>query len=376
MVLGFDAKRLFNNLAGLGNYSRSLVRNFALYHPNLALHLYSPKVKTHPITDPFLRAEAFHNHVYQGKARAYWRTKGILKDLEADGIDIYHGLSHELPLGIRKSKVRSVVTIHDMIYQVYPHLFPWIDRKIYHAKFKHACERADHVVAISESTKRDIMTYFGTPESKISVVYQSCDPIFYQPPLHDDLTTLSRRYQLPSEYFLAVGSLYPRKNLSLILEAYAMMPSADRIPLVLVGRGEKHKQELIGLAQEQGVSALLYWIHDMDDNRDLQCLYQNAQALIYPSIYEGFGLPIVEALLSHTPVITSNTSSLPEAGGPDSLYIDPNRPEDLVLAMKKVLGGDKMRRQMKVNGFDYATRHFSPKTVTHGMMGVYGQLMH
>ena len=370
MRIGFDAKRLYGNFTGLGNYSRSLLKNIRTQYPEHDYHLYTPRVKQSPETDCFFHSADYHT--YQSKAwlKSWWRSFAITQQLQQDHIQLYHGLSHELPFRLRQAGIRSVVTIHDLIFKVYPRTYAAIDRKIYDFKFKDSCLRADRIVAISHSTKRDIIRFYGIESGKIEVVYQSCDPLYYQ---SDDVQaeTIPLIDAIPKEYLLFVGSIQERKNLPLLIDAYRYLPSDTQIPLVVVGKGSKYQPEMKKRIQASGIEHLVFWMDTVTDNHHLRRLYQNAMALVYPSLYEGFGLPVVEALLSKTPVITSNVSSLLEAGGPHAVYVDPHQPEELAQAIQTVLGDTALRKEMKAQGYTYAVANFSPAVVTEQMMHLY-----
>ena len=172
--IGYDAKRLFNNFTGLGNYSRTLLANLAEYYPDNAYFLYSPKIAKNDETHFFLNSALFNVQLPKRGPGAYWRSVGIKRDLLKHKIQLFHGLSHEIPLGLEKANIRSIVTIHDLIFERFPEHYPFIDRKIYSLKFRYACRHADHIVAISENTKQDIIEFYDIPPEKISVIYQSC----------------------------------------------------------------------------------------------------------------------------------------------------------------------------------------------------------
>ena len=168
MRIGFDAKRAFYNQTGLGNYSRDAIRILSQYHPDNDYFLYTPKLLQNNRLSFIQDRDNCHTRIpfsFIGNLfKKYWRSKNIVKDLIQDEIDIYHGLSHELPLGIEKTKIKSVVSIHDLIFIRYPHLFSTIDCKIYHKKFLSACKRADKIIAISKQTKIDIIEFFNISE--------------------------------------------------------------------------------------------------------------------------------------------------------------------------------------------------------------------
>ena len=368
MKIGFDAKRVFNNFTGLGNYGRAVVANLAQHHPENEYHLFTPKVKETPETIPFLKPP-FHLHKGSG---ALWRTSGIKKDLQKTGIDIYHGLSHEIPIGIKKTNIKSVVTIHDLIIKVYPKQFPFFDRQIYDFKFKYACEHADVIIAISESTKQDILKYYGVSESKIKVNYLSADPIFEKELSPDQQQFVLKKYDLPSEYLLYVGSVIERKNLLSIIKAMEQLPTDLDLPLVVVGKGKDYFQKIKNYLQTNPIRNKIIFTKYIE-TADLPAIYQAAQVFLFPSIYEGFGIPVIEALHSSTPVITSNISSLPEAGGPNSLLINPTSVEEISNGISTILKDNQLRQKMISEGKEYVKR-FSGRALAKETIEVYRSL--
>ncbi len=375
MVIAFDAKRIFNNFTGLGNYSRTLVKNLSELYPDNQYHLYTPKINNKEEPAWFLNNRQFTIHTPKQRLKGLWRTFFISGELKNDKPDIYHGLSHELPVGIKTAGVKSVVTIHDLIFRQYPETYPFFDRMVYNAKFRYACQQADKVVAISKSTKTDIVHFYNIDPSRIEVIYQSCNPIYFSLQTEDNLAIVKRKYALPDDYILYVGSIEERKNLKSVLHGLAGLPVDLKLPLVVVGKGKSYKQECLQLAEKLGISGQIYWFTNLQSNSDLQAFYQAARVMVYPSLFEGFGLPVAEALLSNTPVITSGISSLPEAGGPATLYVDPKNVEEIKNSIIKVLTDSEMVRKMKAEGRRYAINNFSPEVVTRQMMDVYSNLV-
>ncbi|MEZ4987094.1 MAG: glycosyltransferase family 1 protein [Saprospiraceae bacterium] len=210
--IGYDAKRLFNNFTGLGNYSRTLLRNLAAYYPDEEYFLYTPTIKRHDQTRYFLDSPMFNVHTPSGMQRLLWRSRGVVNDMARHEVELYHGLSHEIPQGLGKKGIPAVVTIHDLIFKHYPEQYRWWDRQVYDYKFRYACEQSQYVIAISESTKQDVMAFYGIPEEKIRVVYQSCHEGFMvKKPLKTQEAVITK-YGLPPDFFLYVGSLIPRKT--------------------------------------------------------------------------------------------------------------------------------------------------------------------
>ena len=374
MKLAFDAKRLFNNHTGLGNYSRSLVRNLQDLFPTIDYHLFTPEKKQSSSTAYFFEAQKFHVQESKARIKDYWRSFSIVKDLQKAGINIYHGLSNELPHNINNSGIKSVVTIHDLIFKIYPETYSIGERLIYDRKFRYACQQADKIVAISENTKQDSIKLYEIAAEKIEVIYQSCNPIFYTLRSKEDNAQVQQKYNLPKQYFLYVGSVEARKNLKLIIEAYKIKGAEISIPVVIIGNGGNYKTECKKLIALYGLESSFVWLENLGDNLHLQSIYQLATALIYPSFYEGFGLPIAEALLSKTPVIAANTSSLREAGGENSLYINPENATELAEAMLQILKNKDQAETIREEGYAYAIKNFSPEKLTAQMMALYQSL--
>jgi glycosyltransferase involved in cell wall biosynthesis len=371
MRIGFDAKRLYCNFTGLGNYSRTLLKNLSEYFPEQSYHLYTPKVNENSETKAFTENSKYTTFVSKAWLKSYWRSYSILKQLHKDKIELYHGLSHELPMNIHKSELKSVVTIHDLIFKIYPQTYKRFDRNMYEKKFRYACEHANRIVAISESTKKDIVEFYGIDEQKIDVVYQSINPLYFQESNPNEKQEWLNAQMLPKDFMLYVGSVEARKNLKIVIEAMHGMIKSERIPLVIVGKGTQYKEEVLTLVNDYNLSMDIVWLERLEDNRALKYLYETAKIFIYPSLYEGFGLPVAEALLSKTPVITSNVSSLPEAAGPDSMCVDPMDAEAVKKAIIKLNTDNELRETMIEKGYAYAQSNFSAESAAKSMMQTY-----
>lgn len=381
MNIGYDAKRAFHNGTGLGHYSRTLLHSLAEYYPGHHYYLFNPKAGSFKVEGKGLeeiRPEQWIDRLFPSA----WRSSRVKKSFGKLGLDLYHGLSHEIPLGIRKTGVPSVVTIHDLIHERYPSQYKAIDVQIYRRKFKYACAEANRVIAISEQTKQDVISFYGTDPGKIRVCYQSCNPAFGITVSATEKGRVRKRYDLPPQYFLSVGSIIERKNLLAICEAMVLLGNEWSIPLVVIGDGGDYFKKVRDyVAQHQLEKKLLFLSLQptvrMDPRfrnaEDFPAIYQQATALIYPSVFEGFGIPVLEALWSRIPVITSNQSCLPEAGGPGALYIDPAQPATIATAMKKVIT-DTSEMTMRVEqGWSHAQRFTAEKTAA-SVMKVYEEL--
>ncbi|MBK9490878.1 MAG: glycosyltransferase family 4 protein [Haliscomenobacter sp.] len=369
---GYDAKRLFNNFTGLGNYSRTLLKNLAYYYPDHAYFLFSPKVERKPETKLFTSSASFSLYSPSRYQRPVWRSYGIRYALKRQKIQLFHGLSNELPIGIRSMGIKSIVTIHDLVFKHRPDYYPLIDRAVYDIKFKYACRQADAVVAISESTKNDIVNFYGIRPEKIKVIYQSCDERFMQEKSPKLIDQILAKYQLPAEFMLYVGTISERKNLLGVVQAMSQLPASLNIPLVVIGQGKEYKAQVQHFLQKEGLSQLV--IFTQVDNDDLPAIFQKARIFLYPSRLEGFGIPVIEALFSRTPVISSKVSSLPEAAGPASWLVDPEEPLQITAGIERILSDDAYRKNMIDAGFQYA-QSFRGEVVTEEMMDLYEQVL-
>lgn len=371
--IGFDAKRLFNNFTGLGNYSRTLVANLATYYPEHAYFLFTPKVKPLEETHFFQNDPLFSVHTARGKFAPLWRMRGIVRDLEKLDIELYHGLSHEIPLKIQHTNIKTVVTIHDLLFKTFPDQYAAIDRSIYNGKFRYACEYSDRIVAISEATKRDIIQYYSIAPEKIQVIYQSCHERFMQTKSQSTIQEVLERYQIPSEYLLYVGSIVERKNLLGIIKAMEKLRPSFQLPLVVIGGGTgRYRNKVKNYIAAQKLQDRIFFIQP--ESKELPAIYQQASIFLYPSFGEGFGIPILEALFSKTPVITSKLSSLPEAAGSDSYLVDPGNIEEIREGIEGILGDDQFRNQMVEKGYLHA-QQFRGEPLTHQMMTLYEELL-
>lgn len=374
MKIAFDAKRLYNNFTGLGNHSRTTIDILTENFPENEYLLYTPKVKLNKVTEPYLTKEKCRTIFPSGIAKgSVWRTFVQSKDLKRDEADIFHGLSHEIPLGLKSKGIPSVVTIHDVAFKTFTQMYHWHDRQIYDLKFRYSCNNADRIIAISECTKKDIMRFYGIPEERISVVYQPVQKLFYTPLDIEEARRMADNAisGLPKDFMLYVGSINSRKNLLSIVKALEVMPASLRMPLLIVGNGREYKTEVQKYIASRGIEKYFIWATNIRDNHQLQALYTCAKLFIYPSFYEGFGLPVVEAMLNGCPVVTSNVSSLPEAGGPTSLQVDPNSVEAISDAMAIAIENEDLRNAMISSGWQYAIDKFSPENIANQLMSIY-----
>lgn len=377
MKIGFDAKRLYNNFTGLGNHSRTTIDILTDNFDNNEYILFTPKVAQNNETAPYLSKKNCKTVMPTGIIKgSLWRTFCLVDELKKNGVEVFHGLSNELPFGIKKSGIKSVLTIHDVAFKTFPFMYKQIDRLIYDKKWKYACESANRIIAISECTKKDIIRFYGVPEDKIDVVYQPVAPIYYNENKqkdHELLVSILGEKRANQPFMLYVGSINSRKNLLGIVKAMEMMPKELQIPLVVVGSGGPYKQKVKNYIYEHDMESLFVWPEVIGNERLMQ-LYLHATLFVYPSFYEGFGLPVVEAQLCGCPVVTSCVSSLPEAGGPFALKANPDNVEDICKNMVKLLSDSSYRQELGRKAQEYCMKTFHPSVLAQQLMDVYQRL--
>jgi glycosyltransferase involved in cell wall biosynthesis len=368
MKIGFDAKRAFLNSSGLGNYSRNTLNALHQYFPGNHYVLFSPEIKK----------ELFHHYekfdVISPDSptfkifKSLWRSFSVGGQLKKHELDIFHGLSNELPAGIHKTNVPSVVTIHDLIFMRSPELYKPIDRNIYYRKVKYACAAATKIHAISKQTREDIITFFNTDPEKIEVVYQSVAPKFYE---IQNAGKLLKKYELPEKFILSVGTIEHRKNQLSLLKA--VHSSKIKNTIVFVGIPTIYSAELLKFISDNKLDKQVKFLSNIP-KKDLAGLYQLATMSVYISLFEGFGLPVIESMASGCPVITSNISCLPETAGDAAILCDPKNIEEISGAIKTIIDNEEEREKYIGRGYERA-KHFHPAYFSEKMISLYSQVL-
>lgn len=371
MIIGFDAKRAFVNRAGLGNYSRNTLASLNKYFPQHSYVLFTPEFRTrlfkeYPLFDivmPTGRLWKIFNSI--------WRSFAMPRKIKSRNIQLFHGLSNELPAGIHKIGIPTVVTIHDLIFMSFPMWYKRIDRRIYLEKVKYACSTATKIIAISESTRRDLIRQLDIDPAKIEVIYQSISERFFFNSVKDYNNEVLAKYNLPEHYLLTVGTVEARKNHLAVLKA---IHHCDLdIAYVIVGKATPYKEELVKYITINRLGNKVHFLHDVPDS-DVPSLYQQATCMVYLSHYEGFGLPVVEAMASGCPVIASSVSCLPEIGAEAALYCDPNDEAGLGEQLIEIMGNQDRAASMREKGKARA-QFFHPENRVNALMKLYTDLV-
>jgi glycosyltransferase involved in cell wall biosynthesis len=371
--VAIDGKRYFRNTSGLGRYSRTLVNALLdeASSEELRMTLFKPPGESRfdPPTAPHVETVTARYRLGGDLGNALWRFQRLPRILDEGDFSLLHGPSHVLPACTR---CPMVVTMLDLIFLRYPRYFRLWDRHYYRHIFRRSARRADHIISISEATKSDLVDFFDVPPEKISVIYPAFDDVF-QPLGEDRLAEVRRTYRLPQTYLLYVGTIEPRKNILRTAQAFDRLLDGGRIPpecefLVVGSKGWFYKEILRGLAalKHKGHIRLTGPIY----GEDLAGIYQLATTMAYPSEFEGFGYPVLEAMRLGTPVLTGNTSSLPEAGGDAAILVDPTSVAAIAAGLERLLTDADLRRGCVVRGHAHAAG-FSPQTMAAQTLDVY-----
>lgn len=371
MRIAYDAKRVYHNFTGLGNYSRDLIRILKQFFPGNQYLLYNPKAPKKHVFD------ADNKHVVEIRPEgtffkllpSVWRQFKIVNDLKRDGVKLFHGLSGEIPTGLKQHGIKNVVTVHDLIFLRFPKFYSFFDRKIHTVKARHSTRNADVVVAVSEQTKNDVVEFFGVDPSKIKVIYQGCQDVYKKEfPAHE-IERVRKKFNLPEQYLLNVGTIEERKNILLGVKAIRDLDTH----LAIVGSETEYTSRVKEYIQQNGMENKVSFLKGVP-NDELAMLYQGASVFIYPSLFEGFGIPIIEALFSDIPVITSKGGCFGEAGGSGSIYIDAFSVEELKDAIVRLLSDQKLREKMVLSGREHVKK-FSDEFIADQYMSLYRSLL-
>jgi glycosyltransferase involved in cell wall biosynthesis len=366
--LGFLAKGLQkNHVDGIGVYSRELYHALLPQPIELLPYVYGQNdaitfAKTNPLHSSFIK------HVIESQ----FFKKKIECVSEGFKPDIIHAPDHLIP---RVKNIPVIATVMDLIPFIHPEWTRGRFRNIKNHLFKNTILGADHIITISEYSKNDLMKYFNIPEEKISVTYLGVNPEFYQPFSDEDKNKVLKKLKLEPGFFLFVGTLQRRKNLEAALDAHALLSNQDRKlhPLVIVGNAGWASQELLGQIEKDEQEGFVRWLKYLP-NHEVKCLLQSALSLVYVSLYEGFGLPILEAFASGTPVITSNVSSIPEVAGDAAIMVCPNDIDEIQASMQRLIASKDARESLIAQGLIKA-QEFSWENCAKSTIKAYQKLL-
>lgn len=366
--IGFDAKNLFTDSSGLGNYSRNSVELLTKYQPENSYNIFSAYDKNRVgFSIPKGVKIITPGGVIGDIIPALWRNCAMARDIRKSRINIFHGLCNHLPSDIRHSGATSIITIHDLIFLRYPNLYPKFKRHYLEFQYKRSCNKADMIIAISEQTKNDLIEFWDLPPEKIKVVYQGCNSIYTKRAEPEVNQRVRKRYNLPEEYIVSVGTIEERKNLLLTL--HALHEGKIDTPLVACGRWTPYVDKLKKYIEENNMHSQVIFIHDCSIE-ELPSIYQMARASVFVSLFEGFGIPILESMHSGTPVITSRGGVFKEAGGDAALYVGVYDLEEMIETLKLILRDEQKRSEIIEAGYRHV-KNFTDDKIAENLMNIY-----
>jgi glycosyltransferase involved in cell wall biosynthesis len=364
MLIGIDASRATSRApTGTENYSRELIRALIASDRKNRFRLYTRE----SIARDFFGAPSN----FEIRALPFprvWTHARLSFEMLAHAPNALWVPAHVLPLIHPR---RSFVTIHDLGQVHFPEAYPPLQRMYHNWAVWWSARRALHLFADSETTREDLAQFFHVPLEKISVVYPAYDARLYQP-VRDtaSLAQVKVKYRIGSDYILALGTIHPRKNYTRLIEAFAKLEIRD-LRLVLAGKRGWRYDSIFALVQSLNLKSRISLL-DYVPNSDLPALISGARLFVFPSLHEGFGLPVLEAHACGTPVVCSMTSSLPEAAGDAALFFDPMDVDAIAGALQRALNDDALRSRLVARGFDNLKR-FSWEVSARQILNVIGR---
>ncbi len=365
--IGIDTRKLHD--FGIGTYIRNLLRQLARLDRDTDFVLFcrpDDAASLSSLGDNFRAVpETAGNYSVAEQVR-------IPLALRREGVTLFHAPHYVLPPLV---SCRSVVTIHDCIHLMFPQYLPNRIAHVYaRASIRLAARRATRVLTVSESSKRDILRFVDVCADKIDVIHNAYDERFGVEPREEDVVRVRERYQLHDEFVLYAGNVKPHKNLERLIQAFDQVrkQGLDHLKLVLIGDEISKYAALRRAVHQHQLHKYVRFLGYLPEET-LAVMYRLAGVFVFPSLYEGFGLPPLEAMASGTPVVTSNVSSLPEVAGDAAMLVDPYDPEAIAEAISRVLTDEGLRRDLRQKGLARA-RQFSWEQSVRRVRDIYGQV--
>lgn len=378
MIIGIDVTSALTQGGGIGRYTRELVQALATVDEKNSYRLFSAKPPTQlPVPEPLPQTTNFDHQPApldeRWLYRLWYRLRLPLPVQWVTGqLDLFHSPDFVLPPV--NGRIPTLLTVHDLSFVHFPQVFPERLVNYLNQVVPWSIGRATHILADSAATRQDLLTIWRVPPEKVTVLYSGVHERFR--PVEDGgmITAVRQKYRLHDwPYILSVGTLQPRKNYQMLIRAFA--PLADKVPHHLVISGGKGwlYDEMLAEVERKGLTGRVHFIGFADD-ADLPTLYSEADLLAFPSLYEGFGLPLLEAMGCGTAVLTANSSSLPEVAGNAAQQLPPQDEAAWTAALYNLLLDDDLRRHLVQAGFAQA-RRFTWQASAQELLKIYQQLV-
>lgn len=364
--IGIDISRTVEETTGVGYYAKNLVHALAKIDPINDYLLYGMFYSCYPKhwkQASIPKSPNFKLHQKNSLSwfvRRKWENWGKYKEKLLGEIDLLHSTAFTMPL---VPNLKVIVTVHDLSCFVYPQYHTEANYQFVTRNVHQAARHATFIIADSENTKRDILRFLHVPDERIEVIYLAAGDTFNEKCPPESIAQIKNKYRIDKPYLFAVGSIEPRKNLASALIAFKALLETRKIDYQFVIAGGKgwENESFYQLLKKLKIDDYLVFTGYVPEE-DLPALYQGAEVFVYPSFYEGFGLPVLEAMASGTPVITSNTSSLPEVTGEAALLVNPADIFEIYEAMEALLTNPSLREELKGKGLEQSKKFSWEKT--------------
>jgi glycosyltransferase involved in cell wall biosynthesis len=364
MHIGIDARLIYHQPAGISRYTRRIIKAMATLNQTDDFTIFQHRRHAEPLVEQ----KNFHRATLYSPVHARLEQAMVPLELMRFRLDLLHSPDFIPPLHTR---VPTVITVHDLAFLHWPHFLTKASAA-YYGQIDRAVHRARHIIVPSESTKKDLIGQLGVPSAKVSVIYEAADARFTPLPIDETRAAVRRKFGLPETYILFVGTIEPRKNISGLLQSFRRLRDRSHdtpVGLAIAGGQGWLFDETLALIEELELQQQVHLLGRVSDD-DLHHLYVAARCHVHPAHYEGFGLPPLEAMACGTPTIVSNVSSLPEVVGDAALMVDPQHPEELAVAMQRLLTDDALHAEQREAGLRRA-RCFSWRIAAHRTLEVY-----
>jgi glycosyltransferase involved in cell wall biosynthesis len=365
--IGIDARKLHD--FGIGTYIRNLLRQLARQDRQTEFVVFCRPEDRETLAS---LGENFRAVVEIAPTYSIAEQVRLPIAIRREGVTLYHAPHYVLPPLVR---CRSVVTIHDCIHLMFPQYLPnRLALEYARTSISLAARRATRVLTVSESSKRDILRFVSTESDKITVIYNAYDERFGVEPREEDVVRVRERYQLHDEFVLYAGNVKPHKNLERLIVAFDLVRKRglDHLKLVLIGDDISRYSALRRAVHQHQLHKYVRFLGYLPEET-LAVMYRLAGLFVFPSLYEGFGLPPLEAMASGTPVVTSNVSSLPEVAGDAAILVDPHDPHAIADGVYRLLTDEHLRRDLRLKGLARA-RQFSWEESVRRVRAIYEEV--
>ena len=360
MRIGFDARMISH--PGIGRYIKNLLNAMLRLNTAHEFLIFGDKDLLATCS-----LEPTNGSIVHWDAPIYSIKEQLSNPFNGHGLDIVHIPHFNVPLGIDKGKL--VVTMHDLIYTKFPEYLPLVKRKVARFLINSAIKRSDTIISVSENTKKDILEISPIAEKKTEVIFEAADPAFKVLCDKGLLDSVRDRYGLPENMILFVGSLKKHKNIERLVDAYNKVKTRTPCNLVIIGRYHKQDSRILRKIRSSGIIYL-----GEVPAEDIVAIYNLADLLVFPSLYEGFGLPVLEAFASGVPVAASNASSLPEVVGDAGVLFDPYDTDDICDKICKIMSDKALRHDLIEKGQE-RLKEFSWEKTAEQTLAVYEDIL-